>query len=81
MGEVDPIKNSRLANLIDEAKKANMPASTLNTFLDRIKNPVQGQTHIVPIRLPSGCTLIIHIVSNNYLAVKLNLNTILKKFK
>ncbi|XP_034178165.1 translational activator of cytochrome c oxidase 1 [Osmia lignaria lignaria] len=81
VGEIDPRKNSRLANLIDEAKKANMPASTLNSFLERIKNPEEGaRTHIVPVRIPSGCTFILHIASNNYPAVRINLRTIYKKF-
>ncbi|XP_003704411.2 translational activator of cytochrome c oxidase 1 [Megachile rotundata] len=81
-GSADPLLNSKLANLIDQAKKVNMPLSTINTFLNKMKTPkAQAPTKIMPIRTSSGCTLLLHYATNNPGGFKALLNNILRKSK
>lgn len=80
-GNSDPNTNPRLANLIEQARKANMPMSTLKGILEKIKNVRTGETHILPMRIMKGPTLAIHIVTDKFTYVKLNILHISKKFK
>ncbi|CAL7950207.1 unnamed protein product [Xylocopa violacea] len=81
-GNPDPAFNPKLANLIDQAKKANMPATTLNTFLEKQKNPEKREKgDIMIIRTSSRVVLILHIEANNFAAVKCNVVQIAKKFQ
>ncbi|XP_076765398.1 putative transcriptional regulatory protein Aasi_0624 [Xylocopa sonorina] len=80
-GNSDPTVNPRLANLIDQAKKANMPAATLKTFFDRIKNSDKCEKNeIMIIRTSSKVILILHIETSNINLVKPSVNNIIKKF-
>ncbi|CAK9819922.1 Probable transcriptional regulatory protein PERMA_0079 [Anthophora quadrimaculata] len=79
-GNSDPDFNPKLANLIDQAKKANMPASTLKTILSRIQsNRQDGQIHIVTASTNVRVVLILHVLTNNLTPIKFNIITILKK--
>lgn len=79
-GSMKPSENQKLAFLIDQAKKANMPISTLNSFFDKMaaaKN--KSQTTTFEVRGPGGCILIIHVSSNNLVQTKLEILSKLKK--
>ncbi|KOC59994.1 putative transcriptional regulatory protein [Habropoda laboriosa] len=82
-GNADPDTNSKLAGLITQAKKINMPATTLKAILDRIQNvqsnDFNSQTEIVTIRTSTGITLIIYIASNSLAEAKPLLNNLVKK--
>ncbi|XP_076241305.1 translational activator of cytochrome c oxidase 1 [Calliopsis andreniformis] len=79
-GIIDPDKNLRLAQLIEQAKKASMPVTTIKTFLEKMKNKTEkSQIEILPIRGPGGCTLILYIASSNITYTKLGISAIVKK--
>ncbi|CAK9827427.1 Probable transcriptional regulatory protein LCABL_11860 [Anthophora retusa] len=79
-GNPDPEFNSKLANLVDQAKKANMPASTLKSILSKIQNKQEdGQTHILTVRTNVKVVLILHVLTDNLTPVRSNVNTILRK--
>lgn len=80
-GNSDPNTNSKLANLVEQARKANMPMSTLKGILEKIKCVRTGETHILPVRIAKGPALAIHIVTDKLTHVKLNIQHISKKFK
>ncbi|XP_071867472.1 probable transcriptional regulatory protein LMOf2365_1554 [Bombus fervidus] len=79
-GNPDPNTNPRLANLVEQAKKANMPMSTLKGILEKIKNVQTGDTHILPMHIIKGPTFVIHIVTDKFIHVKFNIIHISKKF-
>ncbi|OAD56749.1 hypothetical protein WN48_02941 [Eufriesea mexicana] len=76
-----PTTNYKLANLIAESKKVYMPAATLKTILDRLKNPPKGDTHVVTI-CPSvkGVILVVYFVTNNISKIKPIINNLVKRF-
>ncbi|XP_017757777.1 PREDICTED: probable transcriptional regulatory protein Cthe_2075 [Eufriesea mexicana] len=80
-GDADPTTNYKLANLIAESKKVYMPAATLKTILDRLKNPPKGDTHVVTI-CPSvkGVILVVYFVTNNISKIKPIINNLVKRF-
>lgn len=79
-GSSDPTSNPKLANLIDHAKKSNMPAATLKTYLEKLQKSESGQIHILPFRTSTGALLLLHVETNNLNLVKINVNHIIKKF-
>lgn len=80
-GNSDPASNPRLANLIDQARKVNMPTATLRTALDRLQNQKESsKIHIMTISGPAGVHFILYIASNNFIGVKLAVKHITKKF-
>ncbi|XP_003400317.1 probable transcriptional regulatory protein Cthe_2075 [Bombus terrestris] len=79
-GNPDPNTNPKLANLVAQARKANMPMSTLKGILEKIKNVRSGETHILPIRILKGPIFVIHIVTDKLTHVKFNIIHISKKF-
>ncbi|CAK9812914.1 Probable transcriptional regulatory protein LMOf2365_1554 [Anthophora plagiata] len=79
-GNPDPDFNPKLASVVDQAKKANMPASTLKTILNRIQNnQADGQIHIVTAHTNVGVVLILYIATTNLAPIKINISTILRK--
>lgn len=80
-GNSDPNTNPKLANLVEQARKANMPMSTLKGILEKIKNVQTGETYILPMRITKGPTFVIHIVTDKLTYVKINILHISKKFK
>ncbi|XP_003493229.1 probable transcriptional regulatory protein PEPE_1240 [Bombus impatiens] len=79
-GNSDPNTNPKLANLVEQARKANMPMSTLKGILEKIKNVRTGESHILPMRIMKGPTLAIHILTDKLTYVKANIVHISKKF-
>lgn len=81
-GNADPDINPKLASLIDQAKKANMPASTLKGILSKVQNTWDdGQIHVITARTNVGVILIIHVLTKNLIPIQANINTILRKAK
>ncbi|XP_076631805.1 putative transcriptional regulatory protein IL1088 [Colletes latitarsis] len=81
-GVADPSQNTRLAQLIDQAKKANMPSTTLNTFINKIKNSKENTgLEILCVRCPSKCILILYVSNNNFIKTKLEVVNKIKKAK
>ncbi|XP_043256426.1 probable transcriptional regulatory protein Pmob_0807 [Colletes gigas] len=79
-GVTDPSQNTRLAQLIEQAKKANMPLNTLNTFMAKVKNSKENTNlDILCVRCPSKCILILYIMTNNFIKTKLEIANKIKK--
>lgn len=78
-GDPDPYTNIKLANLVEYAKKVNMPASTLKGILEKIQNK-SGETHILPMRLLKGPAFVIYFVTDKLVHVKFHIVHISKKF-
>lgn len=79
-GSADPAINNKLASLIQQAKKMNVPLSTVNGFLDKMKNPKpKAETQVLTVRTSSRCILLLYYATNNKVRLIANLNSICKK--
>lgn len=81
-GNSDPTNNVKLSQLIDQAKKANMPKSTLKSILEKLQNAEKnGTTYVISVRISKEVMLILYIVTDNITQKKIQITSILKKFK
>lgn len=81
-GDPNPSTNIKLSHLVEQAKKANMPGSTLNTALDKLKNNKQNmKADMFLVRCPGGAILVLHICSNNISFLKGQIGIKLRKHK
>ncbi|XP_008549646.2 translational activator of cytochrome c oxidase 1 [Microplitis demolitor] len=77
-----PSDNPKLASIIDEARKKNIPQATINGILEKLeKSKVKSQTELLDFRGPGGTTFIVRLLSSNLIGTKQSLNTVLKKHK
>lgn len=80
-GNSDPTNNVKLSQLIDQAKKANMPKSTLKSILEKLQNTEKnGTTYVISVRISKEVMLILYIVTDNISKKKIQITSILKKF-
>lgn len=75
----NPSENSKLAQLVDQAKKANMPAATLNKVLEKLQKNENHKIEVLPVRGPGKCLLVLYISCENITQTKMMLNSKLKK--
>ncbi|XP_046616744.1 translational activator of cytochrome c oxidase 1 [Neodiprion virginianus] len=77
----DPFTNYKLAQIIERAKKAAMPAATINNVLKTAstsKTPtISGR---VDLRGPSGAVILAEYACDNVVQFKMSINTLLRKF-
>ncbi|XP_031836228.1 translational activator of cytochrome c oxidase 1 [Nomia melanderi] len=79
-GNTDPSTNPKLSNIVDQAKKANMPGATLKAALDRLKNQKQNaKPEMFIVRCPGGAMLVLQVVTTNITITKGNISAKLKK--
>ncbi|XP_046743394.1 probable transcriptional regulatory protein PERMA_0079 [Diprion similis] len=77
----DPSTNSRLAQIIETAKKAAMPAATINNVLKTATAAKTLTTHgRVDLRGPSGAVILVEYACDNAIQFKMSINTLLRKF-
>ncbi|XP_057321435.1 translational activator of cytochrome c oxidase 1 [Microplitis mediator] len=77
-----PSENPKLASIIDEARKKNIPQGTINGILEKLeKSKLKTQTELLDFRGPGGATFIVRLLSGNLIATKNSLNTVLRKNK
>ncbi|KAJ9573950.1 hypothetical protein L9F63_008670 [Diploptera punctata] len=80
-GGADPNFNVRLASLIEQARKYNMPLSNIKNVLEQSKaskgNPPKSTYY--EIRGPGGCTVIASVLTDNLQKFKATIKTIVKK--
>ncbi|KAG9429110.1 hypothetical protein HZU67_09485 [Apis mellifera carnica] len=80
-GNSDPTENVKLAQLINQAKKINMPKNTLKSILDKLENTKKnGSTYVISARISKEVMLVLYIVTDNITDKKLQITYILKKF-
>ncbi|XP_029160796.1 translational activator of cytochrome c oxidase 1-like [Nylanderia fulva] len=75
-----PSHNLRLAQLIEQAKKVNMPVASINSFLEKMEaRKNKTQSGVVEIRGPNGYILLARYTTDNVRAFQMQLNAKLKK--
>ncbi|XP_063985740.1 translational activator of cytochrome c oxidase 1 [Diachasmimorpha longicaudata] len=75
-----PLENLKLAQIIEEAKKKCVPAATIAGVLEKAeKSKTKTQSDLVDFRGPGGSIFIVKILSENPVALRMNLNTVFKK--
>ncbi|XP_076168424.1 translational activator of cytochrome c oxidase 1 isoform X2 [Ptiloglossa arizonensis] len=66
----NPSENSKLAQLVDQAKKANMPAATLNKVLEKLQKNENHKIEVLPVRGPELSTLNVFDCASYIIALK-----------
>ncbi|XP_003425452.1 translational activator of cytochrome c oxidase 1 [Nasonia vitripennis] len=75
-----PDENVKLARLIDQAKKNSLPMATIKNLLEKMQSSkAKGQTAVFESRGPSGCVVLIQLLSENIIHTKQHLNSHLRK--
>jgi transcriptional/translational regulatory protein YebC/TACO1 len=78
----DPSMNPKLASLIQEALRRNVPMATINNNLKKFKeNPSQLKKHELELKFMGKVFLIAKFVTENLAILTANINTILRKEK
>lgn len=81
-GSPNPELNSKLAGLIDEALRKNMPGNTINTIIKKLKdNPVQLKKQFYELKLMNKVFLNVEFYVENQQILKNNINTAVRKEK
>ncbi|XP_011698155.1 PREDICTED: translational activator of cytochrome c oxidase 1 [Wasmannia auropunctata] len=81
-GSAKPSNNSKLAQLIERAKKANMPAASIKSFLEKMEaRKNKTQTGVLEVRGPSGYVMLVRYTTDNPKTFAIQLNIKLKKTK
>lgn len=59
-----------------------MPKNTLKSILEKLQNTKKnGTTYVISVRISKEVILILYIVTDNIILQKLQITSILKKFK
>ncbi|CAB3371965.1 Hypothetical predicted protein [Cloeon dipterum] len=79
-GNADPKTNSKLRNIIDQAKKSNMTVDAIERVITRAKQSQDlGKSAFVELKGPGGCWLILSVVTNNVNSLKSQLKGVYRK--
>ncbi|GFU07061.1 translational activator of cytochrome c oxidase 1 [Nephila pilipes] len=77
-GGPDPKLNTKLANIMDQAKKNNIPSSTIENALKRGGNK-KNKYGSAEILSPGGCIIIIEYETDNISTIRHEIKTVCKK--
>ncbi|XP_012534520.1 translational activator of cytochrome c oxidase 1 [Monomorium pharaonis] len=81
-GSTKPTQNSKLSQIIEQARKANMPVASINSFLEKMESRKnKTQTGILEVRGPNGYIMLVGYMTDNHKLFKMELNSKLKKTK
>lgn len=76
----NPASNLKLAQVIERARKAMMPMSSINNLLTTAQaSKVNTRSGLFEIRGPSGTIIIVEYACENFTALKMTINSALKK--
>ncbi|KAM0725373.1 Translational activator of cytochrome c oxidase 1 [Formica fusca] len=79
-GITKPSNNVKLAQIIEQAKKANMPAASINTFLEKMEaRKNKTQIGIIEARGPNGYVMLVRYATDNTKTFMLQFRTKIKK--
>ncbi|CAB3378233.1 Hypothetical predicted protein [Cloeon dipterum] len=79
-GNADLKTNSKLRNIIDQAKKSNMTVDAIERVITRAKQSQDlGKSAFVELKGPGGCWLILSVVTNNVNSLKSQLKGVYRK--
>lgn len=77
--QVDPKLNSRLAAVLAEASKANVPKATLERAIERAQN-IKMRIVNLEVQGPKGCTIIVRCETDNVPTLRRDVKKVLKKY-
>ncbi|XP_011050017.1 PREDICTED: translational activator of cytochrome c oxidase 1 [Acromyrmex echinatior] len=81
-GTTNPNNNLKLSQVIERARKANMPVASIKSFLDRIEaRKNKTQTGVIEVRGPNGYIMLVCYITDNPKFFLIELNSKLKKTK
>ncbi|KAJ8981949.1 hypothetical protein NQ317_002121 [Molorchus minor] len=79
-GSVDPKLNTKLEQVIGQAKRVNMPAATLQSILKSCQDDKsQAKSHILDIKGPGSCFIICEVFTSHLHQLRMSMATILRK--
>lgn len=79
-GSADPKANLKLEQVIEQAKRSNMPVATIQNVLKSTQNDkTQCKVHLLDIRGPGGCSILCEVYTASLHQLRQNIATILKK--
>lgn len=79
-GNTDPDKNVKLSQIIERAKKANMPVATIKSFLEKMESSgMKTENSLLEVHGPNGYIMLVSFTTDNPKSFALKLNTELKK--
>ncbi|TGZ31926.1 translational activator of cytochrome c oxidase 1 [Temnothorax longispinosus] len=79
-GSTKPTHNLKLSQVIERAKKVNMPVASIKSFLEKMEaRKNKTQTGIIEIRGPNGYVMLVCYTTDNPKAFSHELNAKLKK--
>ncbi|XP_039305506.1 probable transcriptional regulatory protein LCABL_11860 isoform X2 [Solenopsis invicta] len=81
-GSAKPSHNLKLSQIIERAKKANMPVASIKSYLERMESRKnKTKTGIQEVRGPNGYVMLVSYTTDNPKLFELELNSKLKKTK
>ncbi|CAH1382714.1 hypothetical protein MTP99_006695 [Tenebrio molitor] len=79
-GSSDAKKNSKLENVLEQARRANMPVATIQSVIKSCENDKSNsKPHLLELKGPGGCIILCEVFTNNLHTLKQNISTLLKK--
>ncbi|XP_028130808.1 translational activator of cytochrome c oxidase 1 [Diabrotica virgifera virgifera] len=79
-GSVDPKKNLQLNQVIEQTRRANMPAATVQSILKSCESSKsQDKSYMLEIKGPGSCFILCEVYTSQLHGLKMILSTILKK--
>ncbi|XP_032666183.1 translational activator of cytochrome c oxidase 1 [Odontomachus brunneus] len=79
-GSAKPNDNLKLAQIIEQAKKKNMPVASIKNFLEKMESRKnKTQEGVIEIRGPSGYVMLVRYFTDNFKQFEGDLNHKLKK--
>lgn len=81
-GSTKPSNNSKLSQIIEQAKKANMPVASIKSFLEKMEaRKNKTQTGLVGVRGPNSYVMLVRYLTDHPKSFIMELNSKLKKTK
>ncbi|CAH1164074.1 unnamed protein product [Phaedon cochleariae] len=79
-GSADVKLNGKLAQIVEQAKRANMPVATLQSIIKSCQNDKsQEKLHLLEIKGPGNCFIMCEVFTNQLHQLKMSIATILRK--
>ncbi|XP_060521925.1 translational activator of cytochrome c oxidase 1 [Cylas formicarius] len=77
-GSADPQQNIKLSHVIEQAKRFNMPAASIQNVL-KTTDKSNAKTFLIEIRGPGGCLILCEVFTSNLQGLRMTVASILKK--
>ncbi|XP_018335889.1 translational activator of cytochrome c oxidase 1-like isoform X2 [Agrilus planipennis] len=79
-GSSDPINNIKLAHVVEQAKRVNMPVATIQNIIKSTqKDKDQSKTYLIGVKGPGKSIILCEAFTSSLPSLKIQMATILKK--